>query len=319
MNRESFERRHAATWRELEELLGELDRRAADARRSARLPELHRRCCHHLALARARHLGADLEERLNGLALRGHRHLYRRRGADAARVARFLLADFPRLVRREWRLFWLASLLLYGPAIAMGALTWNEPDAIYSLLDAESVVEFERMYSGERGEERGADSDFMMFGFYVHNNVSVAFRTFAGGLLAGAGTVFILATNGLILGGIGAHLTLEGRGEAFWSFVVGHGAFELTAIVIAGAAGLRLGSALVAPGRRRRSQALREAAGRALPLVLGVAVLLLVAAFVEAFWSSTMSVGSATKAWVGAACWLAVAVYLSGFGRRREA
>ena len=321
MNRESFERRHAEQWARLAALLDDLDARRADSRRAAELPALHRRCCHHLALARARHLGADLEERLNALALRGHQRLYREQGTDAGRIADFLLRGFPRLVRKEARLFWLATLLFYGPMLAMGALTWHEPEAIYSLLDAGTVRRFEEMYAGAPGGdgERGADADFMMFGHYVQNNVSIAFRTFAGGLLAGAGTVFILTTNGLIIGGIGAHLTATGRGEAFWSFVVTHGAFELTAIVIAGVAGLRLGLALIAPGRLRRSQALREAGRRALPLVLGVAALLLVAAFVEAFWSSARWAGPALKAWVGATAWLAVAVYLGTFGRERAA
>ena len=318
MNREDFAHRHAEFWSRLEALLDDIDARQADSRRSADLPRLHRRVCHHLALARRRHLGADLEDRLNGLALRGHDHLYRNRLGSLSTASRFLLAGFPRLVRREARLFWLATLLLYGPAFAMGALVWQDPQAVHGLMELEQVQSYEDMY-GRSGEiERGATDDIAMFGFYVYNNISVAFRTFAGGLLAGFGTVFFLTTNGLSFGAVAAHLTKEGMGEAFWSFVVTHGAFELTAIVIAGAAGLRVGLAVLAPGRRTRGRALREAASTALPLIVGVAVMLVVAAFVEAFWSSAQSIEPVVKVGVGAAAWLAVATYLLTFGRTHE-
>jgi uncharacterized membrane protein SpoIIM required for sporulation len=315
VNREAFERRHAASWERLTGLLKELERGSASPRTAAELPRMHRRCCHHLALARRRHLGTDLEERLNDLAVRGHQQLYRSRTTGASRAFAFLVHGFPRLVRSEARLFWLATLLLYGPAIAMGVLVWSDPESIHSLLDVESVQAFEEMYGPRDADERGSAGDFAMFGFYVYNNVGVAFRTFAGGLLAGIGTAFFLTSNGLVLGAVAAHLTREGQGEAFWSFVVGHGAFELTAIVIAGVAGLRLGLAILAPGRRRRSGALREAARTALPLVVGVAALLVVAAFVEAFWSSATWPDPATKGWAGAAAWLGVGAYLAGFGR----
>jgi uncharacterized membrane protein SpoIIM required for sporulation len=318
VNRERFEERHGELWSRLEALLDELDSRRADSRRASELPRLHRRLCHHLALARRRHLGADLEDRLNALALRGHDHLYRSRFGRLSRIGEFLLEGFPRLLRREARLFWLASLLLYGPAFAMGALVWENPETVYAVMDGEQVHAFEDMYGPRANQERGATDDFLMFGFYIYNNISVGFRTFAGGLLAGVGTVFFLTTNGLLFGAVAAHLTREGLGEAFWSFVVTHGAFELTAIVIAGAAGLRLGLGILAPGRRTRIRALRESAATALPLVIGAAALLVVAAFVEAFWSSARSVGPAVKAWAGAAAWLAVAAYFTCFGRRRE-
>lgn len=318
MNREGFERRHGELWRHYETLLDDLEARRSDARRSSQLPQLHRRICHHLALARRRHLGADLEERLNALALRGHDQLYRSRLGSFSRVTRFLLSGFPRLVRKESRLVWLATLLLYGPALAMGALVWQDPEAVYSVLDVDDVRGMEKMYGPGASDHRDVTDDFAMFGFYIMNNISVAFRTFAGGLLAGAGTVFFLTFNGLLLGSVAAHLTKEGMGEAFWSFVVTHGAFELTAIVIAGAAGMRLGLAILAPGRRTRERALREAAASALPLILGVAAMLVVAAFVEAFWSSARQVDPLVKAWVGAAAWLSVGCYLTGFGRRDE-
>lgn len=319
MSREAFVQGRQQGWRTLETLLASLEDGRAEPRRAAELPELHRRCCHDLALVRERRYGLDLEERLNDMAVRGHAQLHRRAAPSGRRVASFFAAGFPRAVRRDGRLFALAALLLFGPAAAMGALTGVEPDALSALLSPEAVAEFEDMYSAPKPMPRGAESDLAAFGFYVWNNVSIAFRTFAGGVLACVGTAFFLVHNGLVLGGVAAHLTRHGMGTAFWSFVVGHAALELTGIVVAGQAGLKLGVAVIAPGRRRRSDALREAAHSSLPLVLGAATLLLAAAVVEAFWSAASGIGPITKVAVGTALWLLVAAYLSLGGLGREA
>ncbi len=125
-----------------------------------------------------------------------------------------------------------------------------------------------------------------MFGFYIMNNIGIAFQTFASGVLLGLGSLFFLLFNGLMIGSVAGHLTQIGYVQTFWPFVIGHGAFELTAITFAGAAGLKLGWALLAPGRLTRGEALRLAARRSVQLIAGVIVLLLLAAFTEACWSS---------------------------------
>src|SRR5690606_14326581 len=131
------------------------------------------------------------------------------------------------------------------------------------------------------GRESG--TDMAMFGHYILNNISIGFRTFASGLLAGVGTAFVLVFNGVVFGVVAGHLQAIGHGDPFWRFVAGHSAPELVAIVIAGAAGLRLGLALLAPGRLRRVDALVEAGRIGAKLCLGILAMLLFAAFVEAF------------------------------------
>src|SRR5690606_38961039 len=105
-------------------------------------------------------------------------------------------------------------------------------------------------------------------------------------------------------------LTELGHTQTFWPFVVGHGAFELTGIAIAGAAGLKLGYGLLSPGRLSRRQSLIRAAREAMPLVYGVFFLLLIAAFVEAFWSSSSSLPDNAKYLAGGSFWLLVISYL---------
>jgi uncharacterized membrane protein SpoIIM required for sporulation len=180
------------------------------------------------------------------------------------------------------------------------------------------IREFERMYdpaSPGQALGREAGSDVQMFGVYIYNNISIGFRTFASGLLACVPAVVVLVTKGVMFGAIGGHLTAIGYGDTFWRFVVGHSGFELSAIVLAGGAGLRIGWALIAPGRLSRRRALVESGKDGAQIVYGVFVLLVLAAFVEAFWSSLVSVPAAIKYAVGALVWVAVWYWIWRGGR----
>ena len=147
-------------------------------------------------------------------------------------------------------------------------------------------------------------------------NVNVAFQCFAGGLFAGVGSLFFLAFNGALGGAVAGYLTEKGLATTFYSFVVTHAAFELTAIVLSGAAGLRIGHALLAPGRLKRLQSLVAAAKESAVIIYGVAAMLLVAAAIEAFWSSATWIPLPMKYGVAATCWVAVLAYLTLQGRR---
>jgi uncharacterized membrane protein SpoIIM required for sporulation len=165
------------------------------------------------------------------------------------------------------------------------------------------------------GRERQSDGDFLMFGFYIMNNISITFRLFASGLTFGLGTIFYVVFNGLYLGAATGHLLNVGFASSFFPFVVGHGALELTALVIAGGSGFMLGHALLAPGDHGRLTALRRVVPDAVQLVIGAALMCLGAAFVEAFWSSSASLPVAVKFLVGGALWALVLGYLLLAGR----
>jgi uncharacterized membrane protein SpoIIM required for sporulation len=222
-------------------------------------------------------------------------------------------------VRSEWRLVLCLTLLFYGTAGALAALLQSEPELVYSFLDSEAIAQLEAMYdpaSDTFGVARDAQDDVARFGFYIWNNVSIAFRTFAAGLLFGVGTLFIVGFNAIYMGLVFGHLTHVGSGEPLRSFVIGHGAFELTAILLCGVAGMRLGLALLSPGPRSRARALRESAHAALPLVYGSGGMLVVAAAIEAFWSP-LPLPATIKYWVGALLWTLVIGYLLSAGRVR--
>ncbi len=322
----AFEERYQAEWQELETLLDRVLKRrkkpdGAPPVRGERLAALYRRACEHLALARSRSYPAYLLDRLDRLTADAHQVIYQQREVGASALLRLIARDFPVAVRANARYVWLATALFVLPTLVVGALVYVRPELILSIVDAGKASSFEEMYSnaaGTIGRARDAGSDWVMFGYYIRNNVGVAFQCFAGGLLAGLGSIFFLVYNGAIFGGVAGYLTERGLGGTFYAFVVTHSAFELTAIALSGAAGLKLGHALLAPGRFTRRQSLVQAAREAVVIVYGLTAMLLVAAAIEAFWSSARWVPPAVKYAVAGACWLAVLAYLMFQGRRAD-
>ncbi|MDR2187403.1 MAG: stage II sporulation protein M [Azonexus sp.] len=323
-----FEAAHEAAWGELEKLLTAAEkyrwRQSAtpDGPGGARLALLYRRACQQLALAQARAYPIYLTQRLEQLVARAHRLIYRPAAWNWRRFTDFLLIGFPQAVRAHRRYLLAATLLFTLPLLLMGWACWRDPGFILHLLDPAQVRQFDAMYGDGNhalGRERSADTDWEMFGFYIKNNISVGFQCFASGLLAGLGTIFYLVFNGVAIGAVSGYLITTGKAQNFLSFVVTHGAFELTAIVLSGAAGLCLGHALLAPGRRTRLEALKHHALGVVPVIGGAVVMLVIAAGLEAFWSSARWVMPEVKYGVGATCWALVLIYLGWQGRPASA
>ena len=191
MSREIFEQRHEPQWKALDASLSRLEMGRGDRGGVPDdLPELYRQVCHHLALLRHRHYGADLELRLNRLVLRGHQQLYHHSSVDAAGILAFLASSgFPRLVRREKRLVGLSALLFGVPLLLMTLLIPRHPEIAFSIMAPATVEQMGQQFSpgGSLEAGRPVDSDVLMFGYYIRNNVGIAFHTFAGGLFAGVG------------------------------------------------------------------------------------------------------------------------------------
>jgi uncharacterized membrane protein SpoIIM required for sporulation len=323
----AFEERYEPEWQELEALVERVMQRGKKKSAEAppvqgeRLAALYRRACEHLALARARAYPAYMVDRLDRVTAGAHQVIYQQRDVGVSVLLRLVARDFPVAVRAHARYVWLATALLALPTIIVGALVYARPEFILSVVDPTTAASFEEMYSdagGAIGRAREAGGDWVMFGYYIRNNVGVAFQCFVGGLFAGLGSIFYLVYNGALFGGVAGYLAERGLGSTFSAFVVTHGAFELTAIVLSGAAGLKLGHALLAPGRFTRRQSLVHAARDAVVIVYGLTAMLFVAAAIEAFWSSARWVPPVVKYTVAGACWVAVIAYLTLQGRRAD-
>ena len=149
----------------------------------------------------------------------------------------------------------------------------------------------------------------MMFGFYIMNNIGIAFQCYVTGILLGVGSAYFIAMNGAFGGAIAGYVASAGFGGTFFPFIATHSAFELTAIVLCGAAGLRIGRAVLLPGRLPRAAALQLAAKDTSIIVFGSAVMLVIAAAIEAFWSSAAWITPTAKYSGAAACWILVALF----------
>ncbi|MBN2525745.1 MAG: stage II sporulation protein M [Deltaproteobacteria bacterium] len=308
-----------ARWDRLERLLLQLERKG-----SARLPEdeldefvhLYRTACGDLARLRSDSPGHNLEAWLNQLVARGQKMFRPREKGSFAQVLHFFTVDFPQEVRALGRALAVAALLFGAPLLLVGVYVYLFPQAAYSLAAPEELEALANAYAEGHAGGRSESVDSLMAGFYINHNVGIAFQCFATGIFVALGSVLALLFNGVIIGAIGGFICASGYANNFLSFVCGHGAFELTAIVLCGATGIRIGMLLVNPGPYTRLDAFKVHGKSILKVVLGSAAMLTIAAFIEAFWSPS-SAPALVKYIVALVLWTLVIVYLSMAGRRR--
>lgn len=323
MTEERFVALRNPRWTDFERSLAErpqkrLRRRVEEA---INFPVAYRGICRDLNQARAERYSVDLIERLNRLVWSGHHLLYGSRAGSPWRAIGFFAVEFPRSVRRYARALLLCHLLFYGVVGLTFLYAAGSEERATLFLGTKQANALLEMYDPSNSgflRPGGITSDADMFGYYIDNNVSLGFKTFAGGALAGLGSLFILVTNAVNLGAAMALVGAAGYGSTFFPYVVGHAAFELTAIIIFALSGFLLGRALVMPGRLSRSEALRRIGREVFPLIAGAAVFLFIAACIEAFWSARV-MDSWIKFGVAAILWLSVFLFflLGGRGEPR--
>lgn len=278
-------------WEELGDLVRAAERGGVAALRVydlKRLCSLYRQVTIDLSRARAEGDDPDLVRYLNLLAARAHGQVYAARPVDVRPLFAFAVVGFPRLVRRHARpVLASAGVFLLSTLFSFLAVL-RDPQVAYSLYD-EQVVEYENVrLEKQQGEYRGnftfdvSHSPFVAVAI-VGNNVRVAATAFALGALLCLPGIVLLVYQGRMLGTLTGLVWLHGYARDFYALILTHGVLELTAICIAGGAGLMLGWALIAPGRLPRRDALRQAAREAFGLLGGAALMLVVAGCIEAY------------------------------------
>jgi len=319
MDLDRFIRLRRQRWARLEILLDTAEQSAKmDAPALQELLSLYRQACSDLNEARSYTANAALIGRLNDLTGRGYRFVYRGartlelRGA----VQRFLSYEVPATFRREKRfVLAAAAALLIGAAVGLAAVAADRENGRL-LIPAEFFSESprERVAKIESGEERVDSVDkALTFGasLYTHN-IQVSFLAFALGALTVAGGLLLLFYNGVILGAVAGMYFLDGVSTFFFAWVGPHGSLELPAIVFGGAAGLCAGRALLAPGSRTPATALREAFPSVWRMMLGAALVLVLAGLIEGSFSQfsarifpyPLKIGVAVVLFLGLMGWL---------------
>jgi uncharacterized membrane protein SpoIIM required for sporulation len=272
-------------WDELETLVNACTGRGVAALTHTELRTLallYRQTAADLSVAREDPASAPLSRYLNTLLGRAHNLIYSGQAPEARGIVHFYARVFP-AVFRETLPYTLASLALFAGGMLAGvAIASTDPGFERFLLGGGMMdtIETGQMWTHSIVAIKPLASSAIMT-----NNLSVSFAAFAGGILAGLGTVYMMVFNGILIGVIAVACHQAGMSLSLWSFVAPHGVLELPAIFIAGGAGLLLAKGLLAPGLLPRREALAESAALAVRLLLGVIPMLMVAGLIEGFVS----------------------------------
>lgn len=314
---ESFVGARHDDWARLEALLGRagagnLQRLSADELEE--LGRLYRRLTSDLAIAQRDFPGDRVTGYLNQLLARAHSEVYRPEVTGKQRLLAFLLADFPALYRRNLH-FVLTSLAVFGLPSLLAFLIATLDPPIGEALVAPQLVAF--LKRGQLWTDIPDPLRPFAASLIMTNNIQVAFFAFAGGAVAGVGTTYVLIQNGLMLGAVFGLAHAYGLGGTLLAFVSSHGVIELSVVVIAGAAGLKVGWALLRPGLLARRDALAIASRDAVQLILGCVPLLAIAGLLEAFVSPS-ALPDQAKLGLGATTGVLLYSYLLLGGKRRS-
>ena len=299
-------------WGRLDSLIQQAERFRLKKLSAAELSELgllYRQAASDLSAVRTDRSARALTDQLNRLVSRAHGVVYSGRKTTVRGVWRFFADEYPAVVRRLLP-FILGSFLVFLAGTLLGTLlTLARPDFMRTFLGPEmvSTIEQHKMWTDSVVSVAPRESAAIMT-----NNIGVTFATFAGGVTAGLGTLYLLFENGLLMGVISTACGEHRMALSLWSFVAAHGALELPAIFLAGAAGLRIGWGMLFPGLLRRGEALSLAGTEAVRLLAGTIPMLVVAGTIEAFLSPSKA-PVAIKFGVSAA--LLSSLWLWWFGR----
>jgi uncharacterized membrane protein SpoIIM required for sporulation len=322
-----FRRERQATWKELEELVAGVEKsgiRSLSADELERLPVLYRSAVASLSVAGSISLDRNLLEYLTALTGRAYLCVYGTKSGAGGTFLGFFRRRFPAAVRAHAGYVAVAVLLMGLGVLTGWRLTLADPERYYSFVDEEmaqgrtpeaSTQELREVLY-DKGE--GPSSMLGAFAtFLFTHNAKVGILCFALGFAAGLPVLYLLFSNGMVLGAMAALYQTRGLGWEFWGWILPHGVTELGAVCLCGAAGLALGTGLTFPGPQSRLHNLAARGRRASLLVLGAVGMFLVAGLIEGIFRQT--VHSLTVRWLVAAATLACwAVYFIVLGRGRS-
>ena len=302
-------------WAKLEVLLNQSSKsglKSLSRSDTQELSLLYRQTAADLAAIREDRGSVHYARYINQLLVRAHNTIYSGHRASATAVISFFTRTYPAAFRRHLRHVALATAIFAIAGLVGAVVTYQNPDFKVKILGPQMVETIDRHQMWTHsivGIKPVASSAIMT------NNMSVGFTTFALGITAGLGTIYMMAFNGLLIGVIGVACYLSGMSLQLWSFVAPHGVLELPAIFIAGGAGLRIAQGLLFPGTLPRRDSLARAGSEAVQLLLGTIPILIIAGIIEAFVSPT-GLAIPLKFSMAAALFVLLNVYLFGVGRR---
>ncbi len=302
-------------WETLTALVARVQRGQIAALNEAELVQiglLYRAATSDLAIAQRDFPRHNLTVYLNQLVGRAHPIVYRGEPVIWRRLGEFYARGFPQLYREVAPFIVAAALLFFGAGIIFYFVTLVNPDAASYVLSPSLIGRIKSGYPWWKSLNEANEVGSAMI---MTNNLRVAVFAFAGGMLLGLLTVYVLILNGLELGMVLGLLQVYGHHAPLWEFIIGHGVLELSEITMAGGSGLMLGYAMVQPGLLSRKNALIVAAHKAMRLLLGSAPLLIIAGVIEGVISPSDDIPAFVKYTIGVSSGVLLYGYLFLAGR----
>jgi uncharacterized membrane protein SpoIIM required for sporulation len=244
-------------------------------------PRLYRLVCGHLATAKTLKLSSDVVDFVNNLVAESHQHIYDFPPVERSQIKHYFTGTLPFVLKKNWKYMLISALLFLLPLLATGFVCVLDPGLPSLLLPREFMEQMAASYKNAQTAGRDIVMSTVALTFYMQHNITIAFFSFASGILLGLGTIYFLVYNGIILGAVGGYIISLGYGSNFFNFVTAHSVMELTGLVTAGAAGLYLGATILKSGRYKLKDRLAMAKNNLFDLVATAALMLLVAAAIE--------------------------------------
>jgi uncharacterized membrane protein SpoIIM required for sporulation len=311
MNIQRWIARREPNWRQLDELLKQVEQRGIKSLKASEigiLASLYRSVSADLARARTNNVGNITIQDLQNLTARGYNQIYQGdRQKDKGAVINFYLWGLPMVMQQSWGYIGLAFVIFMLGALVAWWFAWQDPIFMALVVPQELIATVRdrgELWTGSiLGNQPLASSGIAV------NNLMVSFNAIAGGITFGIFTTYALFYNGLLIGAIAVLVGQNNLAIPFWAFVFPHGALELPAIFMAGGAGLLIARALLLPGQYRRVDALKIYGLQAAQLVYGVIPMLLVAGAIEGFISPNPAIPNLLKYVIGTLLFVLLIIY----------
>ncbi|HEY9727485.1 MAG TPA: stage II sporulation protein M [Chroococcales cyanobacterium] len=301
MNIKRWIARREPNWKRLDALLSQVEKKGLKSLQAAEIRELaslYRSVSADLARARTNQVGHILLQDLQRLTSRSYSQIYQgSRRQEWRGAVEFYLWGLPAIVQKTFGYTALATGVFLVGALIAWWFAWQDPTFMSLVVPPELISKVRDRHELWMGSIVGVEP-LASSGITI-NNLLVCFRAIAGGITAGAFTVFMLAYNGLLIGAIATLVGQNNLAYPFWAFVFPHGSLELPAIFLSGGAGLLIAKALLFPGKYRRVDALKFYGSQAAQLVFGIVPMLIIAGTIEGFFSPSPAVPASLKYLVG--------------------
>ena len=274
-----FIRQNIEKWKSLEQVIDK-----ANTHNPAELADAYTEITTDLSFSRAHYPASRITIYLNSLASALHNLLYKNKKERYTRIITFWTQEIPEVMSQSQKEL-LYSFLIFLISALIGVISAQNDDSFVRLIVGNGYVDMtlQNIMNGEPMKVYDSSSPLQMFIAITFNNIKVSFVIFVFGLMTGFGTGFILFRNGVMLGALQTFFFQHQAGYESMLAIWLHGTFEISAIIIAGAAGLALGNGWLFPDTYSRGYAFKQGAKRGLKIIVGLIPVFITAGFIESY------------------------------------